>query len=350
MIYADIIIDISHEKLDRSFQYIVPEELESEIRVGMVAAVPFGNCQRKGYVIGLSREPKISPEKLKPVGKLLSSQETTEARLVSLAAWMRERYGSTMAQALKTVLPVREKIRAKEKRMICLNVERKEAEKLAQTLESGRCKARARLVRALLEEGSLDYTEAAARLRINASVLKPLTEKGIIRIEQDEVYRMSVDGDVIPREELSVLTPVQQRAFEEIKREWDRPAPRPVLIHGITGSGKTQVYMKLIQTVAEKGQQVIVLIPEIALTYQTVRRFYGWFGEKVSVLNSRLSPGERYDQFKRARRGEIQIMVGPRSALFQILDLSSLMRSMSRPTKVKAARDIMPEKRQSGEL
>ena len=74
--------------------------------------------------------------------------------------------------------------------------------------------------------------------------------------------------------------------------------------------------MKLIQTVAEKGQQVIVLIPEIALTYQTVRRFYGWFGEKVSVLNSRLSPGERYDQFKRARRGEIQIMVGPRSALF----------------------------------
>ena len=316
MIYADIIIDISHEKLDRSFQYIVPEELESEIRVGMVAAVPFGNCQRKGYVIGLSREPKISPEKLKPVGKLLSSQETTEARLVSLAAWMRERYGSTMAQALKTVLPVREKIRAKEKRMICLNVERKEAETLAQTLESGRCKARARLVRALLEEGSLDYTEAAARLRINASVLNPLTEKGIVRIEQDEVYRMSVDGNVIPREELSVLTPVQQRAFEEIKREWDRPAPRPVLIHGITGSGKTQVYMKLIQTVAEKGQQVIVLIPEIALTYQTVRRFYGWFGEKVSVLNSRLSPGERYDQFKRARRGEIQIMVGPRSALF----------------------------------
>lgn len=316
MIYADIIIDISHEKLDRSFQYIVPEELASEIRVGMVAAVPFGNCERKGYVIGLSREPKISPEKLKPVLKLLSSQETTEARLVSLAAWMRERYGSTMAQALKTVLPVREKIRAKEKRMICLNVEREEAETLVQKLESGRCKARARLVRALLEEGSLDYTEAAARLKINASVLKPLTEEGIIRIEQDEVYRMSMDGDVIPREKLSVLTPVQQRAFEEIKNEWGRPAPRPVLIHGITGSGKTQVYMKLIQEVAENGKQVIVLIPEIALTYQTVRRFYGWFGDKVSVLNSRLSPGERYDQFKRARRGEIQIMVGPRSALF----------------------------------
>lgn len=92
--------------------------------------------------------------------------------------------------------------------------------------------------------------------------------------------------------------------------------PRPVLIHGVTGSGKTQVYMKLIRQVIDEGKQVIVLVPEIALTYQTVRRFYGWFGEKVSVLNSRLSAGERYDQFKRAKRGEIQIMVGPRSALF----------------------------------
>ena len=90
----------------------------------------------------------------------------------------------------------------------------------------------------------------------------------------------------------------------------------PVLIHGVTGSGKTQIYMKLIQQTVNEGKQVIVLIPEIALTYQTVRRFYGWFGDKVSVLNSRLSQGERYDQFKRAKRGEIQIMVGPRSALF----------------------------------
>ena len=88
------------------------------------------------------------------------------------------------------------------------------------------------------------------------------------------------------------------------------------MIHGVTGSGKTQVYMKLIEQVVAQGKQVIVLIPEISLTYQTVRRFYGWFGEKVSVLNSRLSMGERYDQFRRAKRGEIQIMVGPRSALF----------------------------------
>ena len=135
-------------------------------------------------------------------------------------------------------------------------------------------------------------------------------------VTQDEVYRMPVDGSDIPREQLSMLTETQEAALLQIQEEWKQETPRPVLIHGVTGSGKTQIYMKLIQQVVNEGKQVIVLIPEIALTYQTVRRFYGWFGDKVSVLNSRLSQGERYDQFKRAKRGEIQIMVGPRSALF----------------------------------
>lgn len=212
--------------------------------------------------------------------------------------------------------PVREKVKAKEKRYIILNVSEEEAEKTAGKLESGRCKARARLVRALLEEKKLDYTKASKELGVTASVLRPLVDEGIVQVVQDEVYRMSVDGANIPHEELSVLTKPQQEAFDQIQKEWQSDSPRPVLIHGVTGSGKTQVYMKLIRQVIGEGKQVIVLVPEIALTYQTVRRFYGWFGEKVSVLNSRLSQGERYDQFKRAKRGEIQIMVGPRSALF----------------------------------
>ena len=112
------------------------------------------------------------------------------------------------------------------------------------------------------------------------------------------------------------LNQEQLLAAEQIFREWQEPDPRPALLFGVTGSGKTQVYMRLIQKVLEEGKQAIVLIPEIALTYQTVRRFYAMFGDKVSVLNSRLSQGERYDQFKRAKRGEIQVMVGPRSALF----------------------------------
>ncbi|MDO4337000.1 MAG: primosomal protein N' [Eubacteriales bacterium] len=318
MIYADVIVDISHEKLDRSFQYIVPEELEDQVRPGMVAAIPFGNGnhERKGYIIGLSGEPKFDLRKMKKILRLCNDEETIESRLIALAAWMRDYYGSTMIQALKTVLPVQNKVKAREKRYICLEIEREETEKLLGQLESGRCKARARLLRALLENQRLDYTTAARELGISQGVLKPLLEQGIIRLEYDEVYRMPVDGSSISFQEEQPLSPIQQKAIEEIRKEWESPSPRPVLLHGVTGSGKTQVYMKLIEQVIAEGKQAIVLIPEIALTYQTVRRFYGRFGDKVSVLNSRLSQGERYDQFKRAKKGEIQVMVGPRSALF----------------------------------
>ena len=318
MIYADVIVDISHEKLDRSFQYRVPKEMEAEIQVGMVVSIPFGNGnrERKGYVIGLSEKPAFDLSRMKELHGICSSEETTEERLIALAAWMKNRYGSTMVQALKTVLPVREKVKAKEKRYVILNTDEMKAAELAEELEKGRCRARARLLRALLREPKLDYTRAARELGMTSSVLKPLIDQGIVKVTQDEVYRMAIDGANIPREQLSVLTPDQKNALVQIEREWEKESPRPVLIHGVTGSGKTQVYMKLIQQVVDEGRQAIVLIPEIALTYQTVRRFYGWFGDKVSVLNSRLSAGERYDQFKRAKRGEIQIIVGPRSALF----------------------------------
>ena len=318
MIFADIIIDISSEKLDRSFQYRVPEELEKEIKVGMVVSIPFGNGNqlRKGYVTGLTREPKVDPARLKNICGISSAEETTESRLIALAAWMRENYGSTMIQALKTVLPIQEKMKAKEKRYLCLKISREEAEKLLEELEKTRFKARTRLLRELLKEPRLDVSYASKELGASTSVVKKMTEQGIISIEYEELLRNSLDTEKLRLEEELPLTPEQETAVREILREWEKETPRPVLIDGVTGSGKTQVYMKLIETVLDQGQQAIILIPEIALTYQTVRRFYARFGEKVSVINSRQSQGERYDQFKRARRGEVQVMVGPRSALF----------------------------------
>ena len=318
MIFADIIIDISSEKLDRSFQYRVPEELEKEIKVGMVVSIPFGNGNqlRKGYVTGLTREPKVDPARLKNICGISSAEETTESRLIALAAWMRENYGSTMIQALKTVLPIQEKMKAKEKRYLCLKISREEAEKLLEELEKTRFKARTRLLRELLKEPRLDVSYASKELGATTSVVKKMTEQGIISIEYEELLRNSLDTEKLRLEEELPLTPEQETAVREILREWEKETPRPVLIEGVTGSGKTQVYMKLIETVLDQGQQAIILIPEIALTYQTVRRFYARFGEKVSVINSRQSQGERYDQFKRARRGKVQVMVGPRSALF----------------------------------
>ena len=318
MIYADIIIDISSDKLDRSFQYCVPAHLEQEIKLGMVVSIPFGNSNqlRKGYVTGLSQEAKVDPSILKEIAGCCSAEETTESRLIALAAWMKENYGSTMIQALKTVLPIKEKIRAKEKRYLSLSISEEKAAEILAQLEKTRFKARTRLLRELLQEKRLDYTTVSRELRVAASVVKKLEEQGILHIEYDEVQRNSLNTGDIQKEEPLPLTTEQESAVQCILEEWKSAKPRPVLLEGVTGSGKTQVYMKLIEETLNRGEQAIVLIPEIALTYQTVRRFYARFGEKVSVINSRQSQGERYDQFKRARKGEVQVMVGPRSALF----------------------------------
>ena len=151
MTYADIIIDISHEKLDKSFQYLVPEELEGRIQIGMVVSIPFGKADhlRKGYVIGLSGKPKVEGSRIKAILGIESDQETTEARLISLAGWMRERYGSTMIQALKTVIPIQKKVKAREERWITLLISREDGEKLLKKMQGTRYKARIRLLEAL---------------------------------------------------------------------------------------------------------------------------------------------------------------------------------------------------------
>ncbi len=318
MIYADIVIDISSDKLDRSFQYRVPKELEREIKAGMVVSILFGhgNQLRRGYVTGFSEKPKIASAKLKEIHEICSGEETTESRLIALAAWMKENYGSTMIQALKTVLPIQEKIKVKEKKYLCLNVSEDEGHRLLEELEKTRFRARTRLLKELLEKKRLDSTLASKELGATSAVVKKLQEQGIIRIEYDEIFRNSLDTSDIPAVEQVPLSEEQEEAVRQIREEWKTTSPRPVLIEGVTGSGKTQVYMKLIEETLTRGEQAIVLVPEIALTYQTVRRFYARFGNKVSVINSRQSQGERYDQFRRAKHGEVQVMIGPRSALF----------------------------------
>ena len=321
MTYADIIVDISHEKLDKSFQYLIPDRLKDELQVGMVVSIPFGkgNHLRKGYVVGISQEPKVKGIPIKSITAVQNDRETTESRLIALAGWMKEHYGSTMIQALKTVLPIQKKMKAQEKRWITLLIPRENGEKLLEELKKTRFKARVRLLEALLqaENSKFETAWAGKELGTTASVLKYFEEQKVISVDSDEVYRNAItDAGSIPSVKPALLSQSQELAVEQILSEWEKPMPRPVLLHGVTGSGKTEVYMELIDKVIREGRQAIVLIPEIALTYQTVRRFYGRFGDRVSVINSRLSQGERYDQFKRAKQGEIQVMVGPRSALF----------------------------------
>lgn len=318
MLYADIVVDISHEKLDKVFQYQVPPEMESGICVGMVVHVPFGKGNREisGYVAGLTRTPSMEPGKMKKILFLKSSAETTESKLILLADWMKRQYGSTMIQALRTVFPVKAKMQAKEQRRIVLAASHEQAQKTGELWRKRNYKARIRLLEYILQRGQADYGQTLRLLGIGKSVVEALEEAGIVQVVSRESQRN-------PAEEFSrggkrtqsVLTGGQRQAVEEICREWEGEN-RPCLLYGVTGSGKTQVYMELIGRVLREGKQAVVLIPEIALTYQMVRGFYEKFHDQVSVIHSRLSSGEKYDQMKRAKAGEVSIMVGPRSALF----------------------------------
>ncbi|MFQ7602527.1 MAG: primosomal protein N' [Faecalimonas umbilicata] len=315
--YADIIVDITHEKLDKIFQYRIPKEMEGRLQTGMEVLIPFGRANRetKGYVIGFSEKCNYDPEKIKEITQIIQNHIAIEAKLVALAAWMKEHYGGTMIQALKTVLPIKQQEKQKEQRSIRLLLDRREAKERLSYFLSKNQTARARVVAALLDRPILPYEYVTRQLKVTAAVLRAMEEQRILQIEAEVVYRNPVTAKRTKQQSFC-YTEAQQAAIHIFCEEYRRGKRGTYLVYGVTGSGKTEVYMEMIEHVIAEGKQAIVLIPEIALTYQTVMRFYQRFGDRVSIINSRLSKGERYDQMLRAKRGEINVMIGPRSALF----------------------------------
>ena len=315
--FANIIVDITHEKLDKIFQYRVPSHMEGELSIGMEVLVPFGKGNRmtKGYVVDFSENCDYDLSKVKEIAEISRKGMAIEGKLVALAAWMKEHYGGTMIQALKTVLPIKQKEQAKVKKKVRLLLNEEEGKiKLDFYLHKNQ-KARARLLAALLDEPVLDYELINKKLNITLNVVRALEEQGVLSIESEQVYRNPIQNRKQQVKDIC-YTDEQKNAIECFWGDYQKQQYGTYLIHGVTGSGKTEVYMEMIARVAAKGRQAIVLIPEIALTFQTVMRFYRRFGDRVSIMNSRLSAGERYDQMMRAKAGEIDVMIGPRSALF----------------------------------
>ena len=315
--YADIIVDISHEQLDRTFQYAVPEEMEQDIDVGVLVNVPFGRGNRTitGYVIELSNEPKLDIDKIKYIDSIVPDKVRAVSRMIKLAAWLKHNYGSTMNQALKTVIPVKEKVKHKEKKSVRLVIDRHEAQSYIELFLKKNAKARLRLLQALMQEQVIDCAIVKEKLNITMQTVNTLVKLGIADIEVENIYRNPIKNTDDSEKRLT-LNPEQKHVVDTFIKDYDNGNRHTYLIHGVTGSGKTLCYLDMIEHVVSHKKQVIMLIPEIALTFQTVQRFYRRFGDRVSIINSRMSKGERYDQFLRAMRGEIDIMIGPRSALF----------------------------------
>ena len=325
-LYADIIVDISHEKLDRPFQYRVPPRLADKLEVGMCVSVPFGNGNKqiKGYVVGLSKTVNFDPARIKDISGLVQGDSGSEDKMIELAAWIRKNYGSTMIQALKTVLPSRKSVKKLEHKRIERLMNKEELLSLLGECERKKQTAKAKLLRELLEQEVIPYEWITGKLGVSAATVNSLVKAGALRVAVMESFRNpvnlsekeAVEGNAGDARSHKALSFDQAYIVDEILEEYDAGKRGTYLIHGITGSGKTEVYIRLIEEVVSRGRQAIVLIPEIALTYQTLLRFYKRFGERVSVMNSTLSPGEKYDQCERAKAGEIDVIIGPRSALF----------------------------------
>ncbi len=315
--YADIIVDISHEKLDRPFQYRVPDRLQARLETGACVTIPFGNGNKllKGYVVGIGTVCKYDPAKIKEIQGIEQSGGSAEDKMIALAGWIRKNYGSTMIQALKVVLPARRSVKRLEHRTLQRVLGKEEIISLLGESQRKKQVAKARILQELVDQETIPYEWVVGKLGVSSQTVRGLERGGVLRIVSSETFRNPVKVTCV-EEQKKYLSDAQRRIVEEVMADFDSGHPDIYLLHGITGSGKTQVYIQLVAEMVDRGKQAIVLIPEIALTYQTLLRFYNRFGDRVSILNSNLSPGEKYDQCERARNGEIDVIIGPRSALF----------------------------------
>ena len=315
MKYAKIIVDISLDKIDRPFDYIIPDGMD--VKAGTPVIIPFGKGNReiKGFVIDVVEKSDYDNSKLKSIKAIADTDVEAEQELIGLAWWIKEHYASTMNQALKTVLPVKQKVKQKQNETVILNIDN--IEEKIEAYKKKNAKARVRLLNELKEAKQLPKDIVKNKLNISPSTLKTMEELGDIKIESEVKYRTPYDKN---QSEYNItLNDEQKKVSEDIKKTMTFEKDGRVnvhLIHGITGSGKTEVYMDLIDHCLEQGKQAIVLIPEIALTFQTMKRFSQKFKDKVSFIHSKLSKGERFDQFERAKNKDISVMIGPRSALF----------------------------------
>ena len=311
--FAKIIINISHENVDRPYTYKVPEELLARTDIGSVVNVPFGkgDTLRKGVIIGFSSDADFDESKIKEIASIEEKDLSFSDSRIHLAAWIKKNYGSTFSAALKTVLPVKRKVNTPVKKAIVRLVSEDKIKEEIAAIENSNKVARLRLLDALSRDDIIPREIAVNKLHISEPTIKKLCEDGIIKV-----------AEIAEKAEERVLTDppvlsIEQNAIADaVKKDFDEGHPGKYLIHGITGSGKTEVYMSIIGDVIKRGRQAIVLIPEIALTFQTLMRFYDRFGNRVLVMNSTLSDGEKYLCFEKAKNGEADIVIGPRSALF----------------------------------
>lgn len=304
---ATVAVENTFFSAGEDYDYYVPAELEKTIKCGMRITVPFGrnNIKRHGVIVKLFYGMN---SQLKEICAVDKKTNPLSEEMVSLALWLKERCFCSTYECLRQMLPRgTDKIKDKSTKMIRLSEDSTQPVKLTPKQQS--------VYELLCDVGSAGVSEVCEFCSVGKGVLDNLVKYGICEYFEKEVYRtpyknVSENGEMSPIN----LSEVQQNAFNTYLKMMDTGGTG--LLYGVTGSGKTQVYLKLIDEAISRGKDVIVLVPEISLTPQMLYIFHSRYGKKVAVMHSGLSIGERTDEYKRADRGEAKIIVGTRSAVF----------------------------------
>lgn len=319
---AKIAVSAATYWIDRPFDYLIPPELTESAAPGVRVVVPFGKGNRRaeGIILALTEQSEYG--EIKSVQQVLDEEPVLTPLQLKLALWMRERFFCTVYDAVKAMLPVglwfdssgARRVGDKTVRMVSLAIPAEDA--LALSVQKRRsAHAQAELLRILCETGRVAVPELCAFSGAKTQSVTALERAGLVTIETETVYRRPTyrEGE---KRALPALNEAQQEVFEGLLEKLQMRKAEAALLFGVTGSGKTAVYIRLIAAALESGRSAVMLVPEIALTPQMLETFSGHFGEKIAVLHSSLSVGERRDEWKRIKSGEASVVIGTRSAVF----------------------------------
>lgn len=301
----EVLVELKARAVDKYFTYKVPVNLIDKVKVGIRVIVPFAYSKLMGFVSSINVE-NTSDYEIKEILDVVDTEVILTDELLELGKYLKEKTLATLISCYQVMLPngykaSKKKINKKYETYITVNIDKLKDIKLSDKQQD--------IINILLKNKQVSYSYLK---KINLSV-DTLIKNGVLVKEKVEVYRLNNNYSL---KEKYALTPDQEKVYKQV----DLDKFQTYLLYGVTGSGKTEVYMELIEDVIKKGKEAIVLIPEISLTPQTVRRFIERFGQVVAVLHSGLSDSEKYDEYRKIRKGEVKIVIGARSAIFAPLE------------------------------
>lgn len=307
--YADVLIQYSVKSIDHTFTYRIPSFLKDKIKTGMKVSVPFGKQTLNGFVINI-KDTNDCDYEIKDIINVIG-EFTLNSELMELGKYIKSKTLSTLVASYQVMLPTSLKINNQKESydLIKTYVSLNNDVNIDEYINNNKRSKRQIEIINLLKNGELLKTE------INGSSLKTLIDKNIVIVRTESVFRINHNNSLEKEKE---LTEEQNKAYLNIKKFYNKE--RTILLHGITGSGKTEVYMHIVSDMIKENKSVIVLVPEISLTTQIVKRFYDRFGDDVAILHSNLSDGEKADEYKKISNGLVHIVVGTRSAIFAPLN------------------------------